>query len=130
MTRSVSKQVAANPTTQCATNNYNRRKEKVLTVKGESNLRVVILIGYLPYIKGVLARVREETEEENEGVGGRKTFWMDFPLRTTFLHISNENWALFTRLHLKLKTKCLQRCYEGLKRNLFLYFQNHNVENA
>lgn len=53
----------------------------LLTVNGEPDLWVVVLIRYLPYIKRVLAGVGKETEEENQRVGGRKTIWMDFPLK-------------------------------------------------
>lgn len=51
----------------------------MLTVQGEPDLRVVVPVGDLPDIKGLGGRVGQQAEEEDDGVGWGKTFWMDLP---------------------------------------------------
>ena len=50
-----------------------------LTVNGDPDLRVVVAVGDLPDIKGFRGRVGEQAEEQDDGVGRGKTFWVDLP---------------------------------------------------
>lgn len=50
----------------------------MLTVKGDPDLRVVVLVGDLPDIKGLGGGVGQQAEEEDDGVGRGKTFRVDF----------------------------------------------------
>lgn len=52
-----------------------------LTVDGDPNLRVVVAVSNLPDIKCLVGGVGEETEEQDYGVGWRKTLWVDLPGR-------------------------------------------------
>lgn len=59
-----------------------------LTVNGDPDLGVVVAVGDLPDIKGFRWGVREQTEEQDDGVGRGKTFWMDLPGKRLKIHAS------------------------------------------
>lgn len=52
----------------------------MLTVDGDPDLGVVVFVCNLPDIERFRGRVREQTEEEDDGVGWGKTFRMDLPV--------------------------------------------------
>ena len=50
-----------------------------LTVNGDPDLGVVVAVGDLPNIKGLRGGVREQAEDQDDGVGRGKTLWMNLP---------------------------------------------------
>lgn len=51
----------------------------MVTVDGDSGLRLVVLAGDLPDVKGLTGGVWEQPEHQQDGVGRGKSFWVDLP---------------------------------------------------
>lgn len=51
----------------------------MLTVEADPDLGVVVFVGNLPDIKRFRGRIRQQAEEEDDGVGWGKTVRMDLP---------------------------------------------------
>lgn len=57
-----------------------------LTVDGDPDLGVVVFVGNLPDIKRFRRCVRQQTEEQDDGVGWGKTVRMDLPVSVKSIH--------------------------------------------
>lgn len=66
--------------------NPQRRAKRMLTVEADPDLGVVVFVRNLPDIKRFRGRVRQQAEEEDDGVGWGQTFRMDLPGDVSNIH--------------------------------------------
>lgn len=59
---------------------------RMLTVEADPDLGVVVFVRNLPDIKRFRGRIRQQAEEEDDGVGWGQTFRMDLPGNVKNIH--------------------------------------------
>lgn len=92
------------------------KQRMIFTVDGDTGLWLVVFGWHLPDVEGLFGRFGQQAEHDDDGVGLRKTIWVDLSVHTTTyrkkLHFYI--YSAFT-VHFRLSPKVYNQTVQQLK---------------